>query len=269
MSQSKVSVIMPVYNTKQWVWEAIESILNQTFEDFEFIIIDDYSSDGSYEICKKYAEKDKRIKLYKNEKNKWISFTRNKLIELASTDYITTQDSDDISIKNRIELEYNFLLNNPNYSVVWWNCEIIDKNGEKIWLRKYSDDISSVIMKKSPLSNPSTMFRKSLFKKVWWYEKWLNYGEDYDLWLRFYLNWYGIKNLDQTLLKYRLREWQTKSTKLKETLKNTIKLQKKYIKLWIKTSFSDKIYLLCENILLLLPSKFIDFLFKKITYKKS
>ena len=117
---------MPVYNTKQWVWEAIESILNQTFEDFEFIIIDDYSTDGSYEICKEYEKRDKRIKLYRNDKNEWLCYTRNRLISLTSTDYIASQDSDDISKKDRLESEYMFLSKNTKYSVVWWDCEIIN-----------------------------------------------------------------------------------------------------------------------------------------------
>lgn len=268
MVESKISVIMPVYNTKPWVWEAIESILNQRFKNFEFIILDDCSTDWSYEICKHHANKDKRIKLYRNKKNQWISYTRNKLISLSSTDFIATQDSDDISLPNRLELEFNFLLGHEEYWVVWGNNEIINEFWNRIGYRTYSENISSIILKKSPISNPTTMFRKSYFEKVWGYEKNLNYWEDYDLWLKFYLKWYKIKNLNKILLKYRIRKQQTKSNKLKETLRNTIILQKKYMKLWIKASFSDRIYILCEYILLLLPNKFVNFLFKKITYKE-
>ena len=260
---------MPVYNTKKWVWEAIESILNQSFKDFEFIIIDDYSTDWSYEICQKYAEKDKRIKLYRNDKNEWLCYTRNKLINLATTDYIASQDSDDISKKDRLELEYKFLSENTQYSVTWWDCEIINENWKKIWLRKYSDNIPNIIVKKCPIANPSSMFKKSHFYKIWWYtdNKRFDGTEDYDLWLNFYLHWYKIKNLQNVLIEYRIREWQTKSN-IKKILKNTIHIQKKYIKLWVKATISDKIYILCEHILLLMPDKIIDFLFKKITYEK-
>ena len=261
-----VSVIMPVYNTKDFVWEAIESILNQTFKEFEFIIVDDWSTDGSYEICEEYAKKDKRIRLYKNDKNSWISYTRNRLLSLAETDYIATQDSDDVSCNDRLKLEYEFLSKHNDYWVVAWDNEIIDEEWKKIWLRKYSDNISSIILKKSPVSNPTTMFRKSFFDEVWWYEKNLNYWEDYDVWLRFYLKWYKIKNLDKVLLKYRVRKWQTKSDKLKQTLKNTIKLQEKYIKKWIKPSISDRIYIFLEKCLLMLPSNIILWLFKILNY---
>lgn len=269
MHQPLVSVIMPVYNTKQWVWEAIESILNQGFKDFEFIIVDDYSTDGSYEICKDYAKKDKRIELYRNDKNEWLCYTRNRLISLTSTDYIASQDSDDISKKNRLELEYKILSENSEYSVIGWDCEIIDEKWKKIWLRRYSDDIPNTILKKSPIANPASMLRKSHLYEAWWYtdNKKLDGTEDYDLWLNLYLHWYWIKNLQKVVLEYRIRKWQTKSD-IKKILKNTIYIQKKYIKLWVKSGISDKVYILCEHILLLLPNKFINFLFKKITYRK-
>jgi glycosyltransferase involved in cell wall biosynthesis len=264
-----ISVIMPVYNTEKFVWEAIESILNQSFTNFEFIIIDDCSTDNSYNICKKYAKKDDRIKLFRNEKNMWISFTRNKLINLSITNYIASQDSDDISEKSRLELSYKFLENNLDYSVVSWNNIIINEDSQIIWYRKYSNNIKKVILKKSPISQGSSIFRKDIFNELWWYDKKLNCAEDYDLWLKMYSSWYKIKNLDINLYKVRIRKNQSKSNKLKETLKNTIFVQKRAVKqYWIKSDFSDKIYFVLENILLYLPSTFIIWLFKKIEYKK-
>ena len=106
--QAKISVVMPVYNTKKFLEEAIKSILNQDFQDFEFIILDDFSSDGSFEILQDFAKKDKRIRLFRNEKNEWISFCRNKLISLSKTNIICPQDSDDISEKNRLSLIHDF-----------------------------------------------------------------------------------------------------------------------------------------------------------------
>mgnify|MGYP001335336150 FL=1 len=111
----KVSVVMPVYNTETFVREAIESILNQTFKDFEFIIIDDCSTDRSWDIIEEYSKTDARIIIGRNEKNMGISYTRNKLIELATTNYIASQDSDDISKLYRLEKEYLFLINHSRY----------------------------------------------------------------------------------------------------------------------------------------------------------
>jgi len=264
-----ISVIMPVYNTEKYLSKSIDSILNQSFRDFEFIIIDDCSTDNSYKICQEYSKKDYRIKLYRNETNMWISVTRNRLINLSKTNYIASQDSDDISELNRLELEYCFLKNNLHYWVVSWNNIIIDEENNIIWYRKYSDDIKNIILKKSPISQPSSMFRKNIFLDVWWYDNKLNYWEDYDLWLKIFCKWYKIKNLEENLLKYRIRDWQTKSKKLKETIKNTLFIQERAIrKYWIKKNFSDKIYFILEKILLYLPSNLVMFLFKKLEYKK-
>ena len=264
----KLSVIMPVYNTKQYLKEAIDSILLQSFWDFEFIILDDFSTDGSFEILKKYEKIDKRIKLFRNNKNMWISFTRNKLIELSNTDYIASQDSDDISETDRLKLEYNFLKNNEKYWAVSWNNIIINENSEIIGYRKYNNDIKNIILRKSPISNPSSMFRKSFFINVWWYDQELTCSEDYDLWIKFFIKWYLLKNLDTNLIKYRISKWQIKSKNLKETIKNTIQIQINGIKKWIKCRFSDRFYILLESILLLLPSPLILWLFKNLEYKK-
>ena len=264
MTKPLVSVIMPVYNTKQWVWEAIESTLNQTFKEFEFIIVDDCSTDWSYEICQEYAKKEKRIKLYRNDKNGWVAYTKNRLIWLTTTNYLASQDSDDVSFLDRLELEYKFLKNHNDYAVVAWNNVIIDEEWNKIWHRKYSDDIRSVILKKSPVSHPTTMMRKDIFEEVWWYSK-IKYVEDYVLWIKLFTEWYKIKNIDKDLLKYRIRKGAQK-WHVKETIKWTLNCQKEAYKK-IKPSFSDRIYHCCLWCLTLLPNKWIMWLFKLLEYK--
>lgn len=266
MKQPLVSVIMPVYNTKQRVWEAIESILNQTFEDFEFIIIDDCSTDGSYEICKEYAKKDNRIKLYRNNKNYWVASTKIKLISLTKSNYIVSQDSDDISCKNRLDIEYSFLEEHKNYSVVSWNNIIIDEKWNTIWYRKYNDDIKGIILKKAPVSHPSTMIRKSDFLSIGWYSK-IKYVEDYDLRIKFYIAGYKIKNLNEDVLLYRIRKWAQKRH-TKEIIKWTLKCQRKAYKK-IKPSFSDICYHIALFCLLLLPKPLIFHLFKFIELRDS
>lgn len=266
--QNKISVIMPVYNTEKYVWQAIDSILSQSFEDFEFIIIDDASTDLSYQICQEYAKKNSRIRLYKNEKNLWISKTRNKLIELSTTDFIAPQDSDDISEKNRLEQEYNFLSTHPDYTVVSGNNIIINEYWKKIGRRIYSNNIKNVILKKSPISQWSSMFRKDIFLSLGWYDNSLLTAEDYDLWLKMYARWYRIENLNMDLYFVRLRFEQTKSKRLKQTLKDTIFVQKRAIKDYkISPNISDIFYHFAEKILLFFPSTLILFLFKKIQYK--
>ena len=103
---------MPAYNAEKYISEAIKSILNQTFKDFEFIIIDDGSIDRTWKIIQKYAKKDDRVIALKNEKNLGIAVNRNKLVSMARGKYIIWQDSDDISLPYRIEKQYNFSLFN-------------------------------------------------------------------------------------------------------------------------------------------------------------
>jgi glycosyltransferase involved in cell wall biosynthesis len=265
----KISVIMPVYNTAQYVWEAIESVLSQTFSDFEFIIVDDGSTDGSDKIIESYAQKDPRISFYKNDKNRWIAFTRNRLFSLVNTEIVATQDSDDVSRNDRFEKEYNFLIQNKNCGAVSSDTEIIDENGKIIWFRSYRSDIRNVLLKKNPLANPANMLRKSIFDEIGGYREWLDIWEDYDLWLRMYAKGYTLSVINEPLLKLRIRSGQTKSEKLKEHLWNSIKLQKRAIvEYWIDASLSDKLYIFCEQILYFFPSAFVLWLFKLIEYRK-
>ena len=113
----KVSVLMPVYNTKEeYLREAIESILNQTFRDFEFLIIDDGSTNGAQAVIKSYQ--DERIRFVQNETNLGIFKTRNKLCAMARGEYVATFDSDDISLPTRLEKEVAYLDEHPDVSVV-------------------------------------------------------------------------------------------------------------------------------------------------------
>lgn len=265
---AKISVIMPVYNTEKYLEDAILSILNQDFDDFEFIILDDFSNDNSYKICEKFAKIDKRIKLYRNEKNEGISFSRNKLISLTNTNIICNQDSDDISHKNRLSLQFDFLQKNENFAVCSSNTEIINEKWDIIWFRKYSSEIEKVILKKSPLPNWASIFRKDIFFEVWWYDKNLDYAEDYDLWLKIFSKWYKIWIINKYLYKLRIRDWQTKSRKLKNTLRNTLFVQKRAMnKYLIKAKFSDKLNYFLLNILYFLPNSLVLFLFKRLEYK--
>lgn len=268
----KISVIMPVYNTEKYVGQSIESILSQTFWDFEFIIIDDCSSDKSYQICKKYAEQDSRIRLYKNERNVWVVKTRNKLLKKVWNDisYIAMIDADDIAVQNRLEEQYNYLEVHKNISLIWSDISIINEEGVVIWERKYLHtfwEVSKIIFKKSPVAQPGVMVRKSDWDKVGLYNENFERCQDYELWCRFYDAGFEIENLPQKLLQYRVFPDQWKSKHLKLSIKNTIKVQKKYI--FQKKYFSlwNVFYFFAENILLLFPKSFILWLFKKLEYK--
>ena len=124
---------MPVYNAERYLAAAIDSILNQTYTDFEFIIIDDCSTDKSYLILQKYQAKDKRIKLLRNAENYKQAYSRNLGIEQAVGSYIVFMDADDISLPERFTKQLNFMLLHPE----------VDISG--VWYTAYNDDFSLVL----------------------------------------------------------------------------------------------------------------------------
>lgn len=267
----KVSVVMTVYNTERYLIETIESILSQTLSDFEFIIIDDWSTDSSREIIQKYTKEDKRINAIKNERNLWVVINRKKMNELSNTDYVAVIDSDDVALPQRLQKQYDFLKRNPDVAVVWSHIIIIDKDSDERARRKYpitEKDMQYTIFKKSPLAQPSVMMRKSIIVNVWWYDKNYERAQDYELWTRLVDKWYKIANIDDFLVKYRVFNEQWKFKHLHLTLKNTIKIQNKYI--WKKKYFtlSNMLYFFAECSLFFLPRETVLSLFKKIEYGK-
>jgi len=267
-NQPLVSVVMPVYNGERFLRDAIESILNQTYKNFEFIIVDDGSTDNSLKIIKEYQKKDKRIRLIENKKNLGQAKSLNKGLSLAKGKYYAKIDSDDIACKTRIEKEVDFLERNNNYVVVGSNLEIIDENNNTIGYRFYHQEdreIRKLIIIKSPFAHPSVMIKLSALKKIYYDESFL-YCEDYDLWFKL-LKYGKGKNLSHFLLKYRVSKNQVKSKRLKIQLKETIQVQRKY--LFTKEYFSILALInhLLLHILYFLPNFLVLWLFKKVEFK--
>jgi glycosyltransferase involved in cell wall biosynthesis len=113
----KVSVLMPIHNNEIYLREAVESILAQTYPHFELIVIDDGSTDNTFAIAQQIAQQDNRIFLYKNEKKEGLPYTRNRLLALATGEYIANLDSDDVALPHRLSRQVEFLENNPDVDV--------------------------------------------------------------------------------------------------------------------------------------------------------
>ncbi len=270
-NSKNLSIIMTVYNGEKYVSQTIESILSQSYNSFEFIIIDDASTDNTYQICEKYSLQDNRIRLYKNKQNLWVVKTRNVLLDKISSDskYIAIIDADDIAYPERMRKQIDFLEANSYISIIWSDIDIIDENGKSIGERIYPhthEDISKTIFQKSPLAQPAVMIRKSDFDKVGKYNDDFERCQDYELWCRFFDQGYKIANLPEKLIAYRVYPDQWKTRHLKLSLRNTIKVQKKYIFQKQYFSFQNLFYFLAENILAFFPNSFILWIFKKITY---
>lgn len=211
-----VSVIMPIFNGEKYLKEAIESILNQTFTDFEFIIIDDGSSDNSLDIIKSF--KDERIILIKNNENKGISYSLNKGVEVAKGKYIARMDADDIALPNRLEMQLSFLEKNPTVDLIGCSVEWIDELGksQSVDVRNYNHEmIECLLVFTCPLYHPTIIGKKSVFT-TFGYNSTYDGMEDWELWTRM-VRQYKIINIPEVLLKYRLHE--SNASKIKQPSK--------------------------------------------------
>lgn len=199
----KVSVLMPIYKTKEeYLRKTIESILSQTFEDFEFLILDDCPNDDRESIVMSYH--DTRIKYFKNEKNLGISLTRNKLIKMSKGEYLAVCDHDDISLPERFEKEVKYLDEHSDIGVVSSYINVMRPLCNTLSKCPIEDhDIKLRLLEKCVIIHPCSMIRKSvLIDNNIYYEEEFSPAEDHMLWCRL-LNVTNFHNIPEVLLKYR------------------------------------------------------------------
>lgn len=185
MSDIKVTVLMTVYNGGNYLRPAIESVLNQTYKDFEFLIINDCSTDNSVDVIESFN--DRRIVVHSNEINIGQTKTLNIGFRLAKGEYVARIDADDIAFPNWIEDQVEFLKENPQYDVVSAGVVIINSNNEvkRIYTSPSSaDDIILRSIIKSPINHGSSLLRRELILSVGGYDEKYTIGADYALWLK-------------------------------------------------------------------------------------
>ena len=198
----KVTVLMPVYNGEKYLRKAIESILNQTFKDFEFLIINDGSSDDSVKIIEEYGKNDSRIRLVHNETNMNLVPSLNRGLELAQGEYIARMDCDDISLPKRLEKQVAFMDKNADIAVCGSWIRMFDKANDVVRYPERHDNIKCSLLFYNALAHPSVIMRRSFLNKFQVrYERIL--AEDYDIWQR--LSFIGkLHNIPEILLNYRI-----------------------------------------------------------------
>ena len=199
-----ISVLMPVYNSELYLEDAVQSILDQTYKNFEFIIIDDGSVDNSLAILESF--KDNRIKLVKKKNNTGYTSLLNESINYAKYDYLARMDSDDVSNKDRLLKQFKFLEKNKDYSVVGSNIRLINTKGEFIRNGKYpetDEQIKSNLSNFSTFAHPACLIRKKKLIDIGGYRTIFEPSEDYDLWTRLALN-SKMYNIQEYLLDYRV-----------------------------------------------------------------
>jgi len=225
---SKVSVLMPVYNGEKYLKEAIESILNQTFSDFEFLIINDGSTDQSVNIIESYD--DPRIRLIHNKQNLGLIDTLNKGMDICTGKYIARMDADDISLPERIEKQFDFMEKNQNVSVcgtlfqVFGNHNYVPNHPEKHELLKAYFIFGCYI------GHPTVMIRKNILNQYnLRYDKCFKHAEDYELWTRI-IKYSQFANIQKVLLHYRSHDNQVCHKFARIQIQNVKSIQCNYLK---------------------------------------
>ncbi|MBI5114994.1 glycosyltransferase family 2 protein [Candidatus Poribacteria bacterium] len=214
MSQPKVSVVMGVYNGARFLREAVQSILDQTFKDFEFLIVNDGSTDVTARILKEFC--DPRIKVIENTRNEGLTRSLIKGCGIARGEYIARMDADDISYPMRLQKQVEFLEANADYSVAGTQFHFVDSSGKRrqtSGMPYLTEEIRQVLSRtQSPVAHGSVMFVRHHILECGGYREVFRYAQDYDLWLRV-MEKHKITNLKEVL--YGLRFHRESTTQQK------------------------------------------------------
>lgn len=222
---SLVSILMPVYNTAPFLKEAVDSMLSQTFTDFELIILNDCSPDNAEEILDNYN--DHRIVRYRGERNVGLANILNVGLDMARGKYIARMDSDDVSHPDRLRVQVNYLERHTEIDLVSVGMQLFGVK-EEVWIRERKPEkvkINALFF--SPVLHASSVWRKDSFEKhSLRFRQEMVPAEDYDLWTRALLAGLQLANLPDSLYKYRIRTEQATSqtdkiyTKTREVQRN-------------------------------------------------
>lgn len=207
MSAPAISIVLPAYNCSRYIASTIESLLNQTFGDFELVIINDGSKDDTEAIVRSFT--DKRIVYKANSNNCGLVYTLNKGVEVASAGMIARMDADDLAHEQRLEKQYQWLTDHPKTAVVGCTIALIDGEGSSqgTWPLDQRTTTGKAIRKVMPwencLAHPSVMMRKEVATKYRYNPRQLQ-TEDYDIWLRMLADGLIIEKVPENLLHYRV-----------------------------------------------------------------
>lgn len=241
----QVSIIMGIYNCEDTLRESIDSIINQTYTNWELIMCDDGSIDNTYNLAKEYEAKYNNIIVIRNKKNEGLAKSLNNCLDISRGEYIARMDGDDISLNNRLEEEMKYMLENPDIDILGTSVYYFDEDG--IWGKdKAKGKLDKIdIFCGRGFSHPTIIIKADVLKSVGGYRSNnLTYrAEDYDLWCRLYEKGYKGRNLEKPLLKYRVDKnaykkrkykYRVDEYKLKKYWFKRLRIQKKYRKYYIK-----------------------------------
>lgn len=233
----KISVVMSVYNGEKYLQEAIESILTQTYSDFEFIIIDDCSTDDSVNIIESYD--DRRIRLIRNKHNLRLPASLNKGIKMATGKYIARMDADDISMPDRFDKQVTYMEAHSEVVASGGSFQAIDENGNNLYIHHSTtgEKLAKYCLMPSPMAHPTVMMRRDVIvANNLFYDEQYSSAQDYDLWQRINKK-FKIDNLPDILLRYRIQSNSISVAKRQQQQDNTYKIFSQYSP--VKVSYDE------------------------------
>jgi glycosyltransferase involved in cell wall biosynthesis len=225
MASPLVSVLLPVYNGADYLRNSVTSILRQTYHNFELIVIDDGSNDGSSSVLDEFD--DSRVRFY-TQRNRGLSYTLNRALRIARGRYLARQDQDDIAFANRLEAQVSFLNRHPHVAALGGAMVVIDKSGTPtgslMRFPESNEAIKKVILLRSCIAHPTVIMRKDAVEAVGGYRKSVVDAEDYDLWLRLSEH-YELANLPRPVIYYRIHESQMSLGHIEQQVLSTLAAQ--------------------------------------------
>lgn len=260
-----VSIVLSVYNGEKFIEQAIKSVENQTYADWELIIIDDGSNDRTEAIIKDYLKTDDRIKYYKKT-NSGLTKSLNYGLEKVNSKYIARLDADDIWVENKLEKQIQFLEKNDDIYICGCAFSEIDENGNYICPQrtiflKDNTDIQNNLCKCNPFFHSSVVFRSIILKQIGMYNEDFKYAQDYEYWVRI-LSKYKGANIPDVLAYRRYSDNMISAKKEKEQRQYAIKAKYKAIK-QKKLNVVYYKYIVNDLMIVILP-KFIIKLIRKV-----
>lgn len=256
MNQPLVSVVMSVYNEEKYLKDTIESILGQTFTNFEFIIADDGSTDKTQDILKNYAQKDVRIKLIVNERNLGLAKSLNRGIERTKGKYIARIDAGDLSRPERFEKQVRFSEGNEDSYILGTWAYWINEGKEIIGTWEVPPSINPTLLYKTGGAiHPSIMIRRELFQKIGLYNENYDIPLDFEFYMRAIRNSFGISNIPEFLISVMRRDTGMTFSQLRTTQLRLFEIKLKYLPYLF--NFWNIIYTMRSLVGCLLPSSLL------------
>jgi len=248
MSFAAVTVIMPVFNADKYLQMAVDSILNQTMRDFEFIIVNDCSTDASDEIIRSFT--DSRIRYITHECNKGVVAAMNSALDATTSPFVAVMHADDVSFKQRLELEYNYLISHSQCAVIVGKTVFINEDGKETGMKWELDNkatsaiaIRKAMIRENCITHSTAMIRTEILKRYRYKSSPDHKGfavEDYPLWLNILSDGYEIHKLNENILYYRTHTTSATTTFLRK--KNPFLINYYTKKFYLKTRKEQGVY---------------------------